>query len=164
MYSDPTLNSIVPFQREEFCTLCQAFHPPMRHIVSEGLMPVFNQKECALSLTLDVWSPNAKAFSIRASKSSQSSFGETSSSPSLRRETLSESVVGSIFERCICGAVGSLGGGFGYHGCRNLVFCDYYGVIYRYVGWAEVLRTGLVETSEQMGRWQSYVKYIVPSY
>ena len=38
--------------------------------------------------------------------------------------------------------MGSLGGGFGYHGCRDLVFCDYCGVVYDYDGWAEILRIG----------------------
>jgi len=48
-------------------------------------------------------------------------------------------VVGSVFKRRICGAVGDVGGGFRYHGCGNLVFCDYYGVVYGYMGRTEVL-------------------------
>jgi hypothetical protein len=43
MFSDPYVTSRRPFmvsEQQEFCGLCQAFHPPMAHIISEAMVPV----------------------------------------------------------------------------------------------------------------------------
>ena len=42
MYSTPYAAAVVPFspERPDFCALCQTFHSPMAHIMSEALVPV----------------------------------------------------------------------------------------------------------------------------
>jgi hypothetical protein len=59
-------------------------------------------------------------------------------------------VVRSVFEWRFCGAVGSVGRSFGDHGYGDLVFCDYYGVIYGCIWGAKVLRWDFLG----VGRWE----------
>lgn len=156
MYSGSSLALTTPLSPpppQEFCELCQAFHPSTAHIISKALVPVstfmiaaniIDTRFHCIGTSLITWSPQPSATIL--------------STLAWATEECLYPLGRPISKWCFCSALGGLGPDFSMPCHWDLGICDYYDFVYDCVWRAPVLISLKLRVVRVWDHWKPFCK------